>query len=245
MASWDHEIHDPPLHISVHDGSNGPFSLAYSRGHHEVARAILEIAQAQYTPEEKPVVKYRMQASEDPDEMDDSSDDDGPQIYREIVDEKFTIENIGQVSMLVKSRVKPLHILSQNMTYLSPEEGPVSGETCCLLKHIIKENDRKGLKYYYDLTVQFAGQNAKGEDNEGGEFVAFPQWAFYLAIEKGNTEMLRDMISWTGAGLPLEHLVKKSGVELQEKPLYYQGLSVYGKKRYVCIYDPHSFLLVN
>jgi hypothetical protein len=39
------------------------------------------------------------------------------------------------------------------------------------------------------------------------------------------------IIKRTGAGIPLDHLVKKSGVEIKKKPRYYQGLTVYGKKR--------------
>jgi hypothetical protein len=43
--------------------------------------------------------------------------------------------------------------------------------------------------------------------------------------------MLSIMVKSTGVGIPLNALVKKSGVELETKPKYYQGLSVGGKKR--------------
>lgn len=52
-------------------------------------------------------------------------------------------------------------------------------------------------------------------------------------MNHGKTQMLALIIKRTGAGIPLDHLVKKSGVELKQKPRYYQGLTVYGKKRYV------------
>lgn len=53
LDSWDPEHSELPWKIAVNDGQNNPFSLAYSRGHlHvDVAREILEIAQAQYCPE--------------------------------------------------------------------------------------------------------------------------------------------------------------------------------------------------
>lgn len=43
--------------------------------------------------------------------------------------------------------------------------------------------------------------------------------------------MLAEVIKRTGAGLPLEEMVKDSGIKIEEPPEYYQGLTVYGKKR--------------
>lgn len=106
-----------------------------------------------------------------------------------------------------------------------------------MLWHVIKNNDRKGLEFYYhlaaDLTSQKRGERGERDDGENDQVVIFPQWAFLLAVKDEHIELLRDMIKWTGAGLPLEHLVKETGIELQEKPRYYQGLTVYGKKRCV------------
>ncbi|ROV91315.1 hypothetical protein VSDG_07762 [Cytospora chrysosperma] len=234
LVSWDAENNEPPLQISLNDGDDSPFSLAYKRGHFDVAKAILEIARAQYAPEEKPTARYRMQTDEETEdsEVDSGTDDYEPKIYREIIDEQFTVENIGQVSLQVKSRIKPTDILGLEFPVYTLEEGKT--ELSCsrgsLLKHVILNNDQKGLQYYYDLTVSFAARN-KDEDEENGVFVAFPQWAFWLAVRKGRLEMLANMIKWGGAGLPLEKLVKKTGLELKEIPKYYQGLSVYGKKR--------------
>ncbi|ROV99873.1 hypothetical protein VMCG_06284 [Cytospora schulzeri] len=234
LVSWDPENNEPPLHVSLGDSKDTLFSLAYKRGHLNVAKAILEIAQAQYAPEEKPLARYRMQTDEETEDsdVDDGGDDDEPMVYREIIDEQFTVDNIGQVSLQVKSRVKPTDILDLGFPIYTQEEGEPS-YLCAegsLLKHVIRNNDRKGLRYYYDLAVFFAGKN-KNEDDEGRRFVIFPQWAFWLAVEQGHLEILADMIQWAGAGLPLEKLVKKTGLELKEVPKYYQGLTVYGKKR--------------
>ncbi|KAK7719672.1 hypothetical protein SLS64_001851 [Diaporthe eres] len=234
LVPWDPENNEPPLQIAVNDRSNSPFSLAYMRGHLDVAQAILEIAQAQYVPEERPVTRYRMQTSEEEDEEDEDdsmSDDDEPRIYGQIVDDQFTIENVGQVSMQVKSRVKPLKMLDWTFPTLQSDDGRhrfTGGRT--LLEHVISNDDRKGLKYYYDLTVYFSDRD-EDKDDESNHFVALPQSAFWSAAEKGRIGILADLIKWAGAGLPLEALVKKTGVELKEKPRYYQGLTVYGKKR--------------
>lgn len=228
LQPWERTIISP---FAV--ANDNAFSLAYKRGHFDVAKAILEIAQAQYAPEEKPSVRYRIQTDE---ETEDSGADEGggvdePKIYREIVDEKFTVETIGQVSLQVKSRVKPVDILGYEFPVDVPGDCDTafSVSTGSLLKHVIRNNDHKGLQYYYHLTVAFAGQDK--DDDEGERFVAFPQWAFWLAVENGRLEMLADMMKWAGAGLPLEKLVKKTGLELKEVSKYYQGLTVYGKKR--------------
>jgi ankyrin repeat protein len=234
LASWGPENNEPPLQIAVNDGSNSPFSLAYMRGHLDVAKMILEIAQAQYVPKEKPVTRYRMQSSDEEDYEDEdesASDDNEPRIYGEVVDDQFTIDNVGQVSMQVKSRTKPLAMLGWAFPALRSDDGKHSfSGGCSLLEHVISDDDRKGLKYYHDLTVYFSDRDECKED-ENDQLVAFPQSAFWSAVDKGRIEILADMIKWAGAGLPLEALVKKTGVELRENPRYYQGLTVYGKKR--------------
>lgn len=50
-------------------------------------------------------------------------------------------------------------------------------------------------------------------------------------IQANRPELLEELIPRTGAGLPLQELVKKSGVEMKEEPKSYQGLSVHGRKR--------------
>lgn len=108
LTSWDDAKEEPPLKIAVHDQShNSPFSLAVSRRHFDVAKAVLEIAHAQYVPEEKPKTRYREDDTEYPDDESVASDCSGPNIYGHIIDAQFTIENVGQVSMKVNSHTKP------------------------------------------------------------------------------------------------------------------------------------------
>ncbi|KAJ4414254.1 hypothetical protein N0V82_008036 [Gnomoniopsis sp. IMI 355080] len=229
LASWDPENNEPPLQIAVQSSNTNPFSLAYFRGHHDVAKAILEIAQAQYAAEEKPSRRYRMQDSDTSDTGDDGSE---PEIYGEIVDQQLTIENIGQASMLVKSRVKPLEMLdwdTHSVLIKDSKAEELSGSPDSLVRHAIANNDRKTLRFYYDLAVYFAAKDKQAD--ESNQFVVFTQGHFWLAVQYGRLEILADMIKWTGAGLPLEQLVQNTGVELKEIPRSYQGLTVYGKKR--------------
>lgn len=127
MTSWDDAKEEAPLKIAVYDqGSQNPFSLAYNRGHYGVAKAVLEIVQAQYSPGEKSKTRYRMEDDADcddeysedddsenePDDVSMHGDDSRPRIYGHIVDEHFTIDNVGQVSMKVNSRTKPLDMVA-------------------------------------------------------------------------------------------------------------------------------------
>lgn len=118
LASWDDAKEEAPLKIAAYDQDrNNPFSLAFSRGHFKVAKAVLEIAQAQYAPEEKPKARYRMNVADEHSEYSDddsecSDDNSRPRIYSEIVDGQFTIDNVGLVSMKVNSRTKPLEIVN-------------------------------------------------------------------------------------------------------------------------------------
>ncbi|KAL8780967.1 MAG: hypothetical protein Q9213_006218 [Squamulea squamosa] len=51
-----------------------------------------------------------------------------------------------------------------------------------------------------------------------------------IAMERGFLEEITELIKTAGAELPLDALIKKSGIEETAKPKYYQGLSIGGKK---------------
>ncbi|KZL67095.1 ankyrin repeat protein [Colletotrichum tofieldiae] len=246
LQAWGKDQEEPPLKISVNDSKdNTPFSLAYLRGHHDVASAILEIVMAQYAPEDQDATRYKLDTghSDDGDDEDDETYEsdadstDDPKIISEIVDKKFTIENIGQVSMQVKSTVKPLEFLARNVHTFTIEDGKArsckeSNQT--LFKFVLQHNDHAGLKALLDMASHFAGQKlvdgVPDEEETGGRF-PFPESDFLWAVQHGKTAALAEVIRRTGAGIPLDDLVKKSGVEMKRKPKFYQGLTVYGKKR--------------
>ncbi|KAK0647124.1 hypothetical protein B0T16DRAFT_354017 [Cercophora newfieldiana] len=243
-SSWDEDQSEPPLKIAVKDGSNNnPMSLAFLRGHVEVARAILDIAEAQYSPEEEEAKRFHMDNDhgEDDDEecdsdedSDDEDDDSEPRIVSRAVDKKFTVENIGQISMQVKSRTRPLEMLLWDCkTFKTNTAGDI---TCLkepgLLRFVMLEDNHAGLKTLLEWAAHFASRKLEGDnDEEATGLFTFPDSEFQWAVENGKTQMLAEIIKRTGAGMPLSHLVKKSGVEMKVKPKFYQGLTVYGKKR--------------
>ena len=244
LQSWGDEQSEPPLKIAVNSNeATNPFSLAFLRGHKETARAILDIAAVQYTPVEKEDVRFRLRnhgsddedGSEDYDSDEESqASDTGPQIVASKVNQKFTIDNIGQVSMQVQSHTKPIEMLEWHPRVFKMENGKVSKENMGskrLFLFMLGENDLEGLKFLLELAMEFTAKKLDDADEEPSGLYSFPLGDFEWALKHSKTHMVAEIIRCTGAGLPLDKLIKKSGVEVKEKPRYYQGLSVYGKKR--------------
>lgn len=243
LQAWGPEQDQPPLKMAVEDNmGNTPFSVAFIRGHHDTAQAILEIVKAQWSPVDKEKVRFKME-QRDEDEYDDSEDegsdgseDNEPRIVSETVDKKFTIDNIGQVSMQVKSHTRPIDVINERVPNFHMEGDKVvhDGSGRSLFIHVFNRDDTAGLKALLDMAQHYAGQKMEGDEEEeegsSGSFT-FSQYDFQWAVEEGKSRLLALVIKRTGAGIPLDHLVRKSGVEMKKKPRYYQGLTVYGKKR--------------
>ncbi|KAI0889471.1 ankyrin repeat protein [Annulohypoxylon maeteangense] len=238
LASWGVDGQESPLKMAVSDmKGNNPFSLAFLRGHYEVSKAILEIAQAQWAPKSDKTTRFTMNKDVNDEyyscEESESDDGDEVEVYKRVIDDQFTIENVGQVSTQVKSQVLASALLDWEVpTFVSCDGSFKAKERKTLLQFVISENDAKGFDFLINLNVHFAREEPVGDDNdEENRFYMFPQRYFDHALWLGRTEMLASVIRRIGAGIPIEDLVKKSGTELNVKPRYYQGLSVYGKKR--------------
>jgi hypothetical protein len=80
---------------------------------------------------------------------------------------------------------------------------------------------------------EYMARKTMTTEENAAKFFRFEEADFLYAIRLGRTRLLESIIKRTGAGIPLDDLVKKSGIEVEvsEKPKYYQGLSVHGKKR--------------
>ncbi|KAI1467469.1 ankyrin [Daldinia caldariorum] len=236
LAPWDAEKKEPPLKIAVSDAKhNNPFSLAFIRGHYDVAKAILEIAHAQWAPKEEKTKRFTMNKVEGEDSAESESDsdsDDEPGIYEKIIDDKFTIEDVGQVSMQVKSETLATQLLNWSAPSFICRGGAFVGSINpqVPLFTAVKDNDMKAFNFLLDLNIYFASREPVGED-ESSRFFTFPQNLFEYALGLGRTEMLATVVKRVGAGIPIDELVKTTGEEPKAKPRYYQGLSVYGKKR--------------
>ncbi|KAI0394719.1 ankyrin repeat protein [Xylariaceae sp. FL0594] len=245
LAPWGPEGNQPPLAIAVSDmNQNSPFSLAFLKGHFNTAKAILEIAQAQWSPAEEEKARFRLTNGGDDDDENDcscgdsdvSDDNSEPGISKEIINDQFTIDNIGQISMKVKSHVLASEFLCWSCTgFVVGENNEIKKtdpQASSLFGFAIEHDDSKRLDFLLDMHARFANVGtAQGEDNKTGKLDIFPSGSFFYAVKMGRTHMLAKAIREFGAGIPIEQLVKKSGVEMKVKPKYYQGLTVYGKKR--------------
>ncbi|TGJ87446.1 hypothetical protein E0Z10_g1316 [Xylaria hypoxylon] len=236
LAPWGPDEKEPPLKIAVSDlAGNNPFSLAFLKGHFDTAKAILEISQAQWSPAEEKKARFQMSKPEDEEESYDESDESGsdnePEIYKEIINDQFTIDNIGQVSMQVKSNVLPSDIIDWlTPTFVLHGDKAEKIRFQSLLEFAMAQNDSHRFTFLLDMYTRFASKSEEDEDGSS-KFYTFSEFEFERAIRMGRTNMLAEVIQRTGAGIPLEELVRKSGTEMKVKPRYYQGLSVYGKKR--------------
>lgn len=239
LAPWENEVGKPlvmPLKIAVKDG-NGftPFSIAVLRGHYDLARKIIGIATAQLGEgdDSKPRQRWTLNAGESDDEgYSDGGDDDSAilPIYHELVSDKYTIDNLGQISDVVKSDVAPLTMMEWPCyTHWFSGLEKENDNYYTILGHAVVMNDMGLFKFIVQIGAEQQALLAEEDDDQ--KSYTIPRDIFQKAIKLGRTDLLAEMIRLTGVGIPLNELVKTSGVELKTKPRYYQGLTVGGRKR--------------
>lgn len=66
--------------------------------------------------------------------------------------------------------------------------------------------------------------------SKNSSWSGFDELDLDFARRHGFVEEMSEMIKIAGAELPLDELVKQSGVQEEEKPKYYQGLTIGGQK---------------
>jgi 3D (Asp-Asp-Asp) domain-containing protein len=131
-------------------------------------------------------------------------------VYREIVDAKFTIENIGEVSKEVKSKVSPSAFMSwscsawaykrlfsaeKKFTYGLDDHTIEGTGYTDLLSWAIIANDMELFRFLTDLDVEWT--HRLGDKSESSTGVpSFYLSDFNSAIKYGRLEMLADMIRY-------------------------------------------------
>lgn len=220
LAKWGPNNEQLPLRIAMKDMHwLSPFAIAVLRGHLQVGKSILEIVEAQYKPKEEEISeRYRL--------------DEDTNIYSEVIDEKFTIENIGEVATKVECRIKPLEVLNWNYPvtrFMSKrkDEKSKQGNPEDLIDYAIFNDDVALLVFLLELGQKHTERDASSETS----IYRIGRNSFARALRLGRLRCLMEIIQRTGGSLPIDDLVRKSGVEVHDKPEYYQGLSIHGKKR--------------
>ncbi|KAG6005267.1 hypothetical protein E4U21_000304 [Claviceps maximensis] len=244
LQAWGADNKQAPLKIVISDNfNNSPFSVAFLRGRLDVARAILDIVKAQWSAPDKDDVRYRMKRESQDEDSESCSDEEDsgdyarePQIEPHFVDKNFTIDDVGQCSMQVKSHVTPIEHMCASVSSFTTKNGKASSNESrqnTLFRHVLEKHDAVGLKALLDMAEHFSEQQTQATNDDAMEpgMFTFPEEDFRWAVEHGEIKLLSLIIKRTGGGVPLDHLVRRSGVEVKEKPRFYQGLTVYGKKR--------------
>lgn len=251
LLVWGPSGENPPLPIAICDSNYvSPFALAVYRGHSSLAKIILDIAQAQYQPRDATETRIRYAIDSDSDEEGDG--DNQLNIRSELVDENFTITDIGALAGTIKSKTSALEMLS----WLAPiwrfsdkPEAEAKLELCLASEGQIAQSSRwvshldprsnfdqawnnRVLRLYSLLHYAIAKESKDlvkfllqcGSDNAVPETlldqkqftIKAEDWGF--AIERGNPQILAELIKGTGVGMPLKYLAKKTGVAEEEKP---------------------------
>lgn len=236
-----------------------PFSIAAIQGHLGVAKAIIEIVQVQYKPKEKRGETRYIMGDEESDGPGAIEGDNELNIYSELIDDQFTIENIGEVATQVECPTTPLQVLSNNCAcQLFTEQGELSLDEKLELESKIDYISNGGHRYYWSDTLtrplnvprgllEYAiwkddtsllnfllelGQDLTNREAGGNSTIySVHERAFQLGIILERLNCLRILISRTGAGLPIAQILARSGIK-EERPKYYMGLTIRGKKRH-------------
>jgi hypothetical protein len=121
LGTWGES--NPPLQIAVQDQRGfTAFSLAVYRGHLDLARTIVDISAAQYHPKDDSGQRERFHLregyySDDGSEDSEEEAEDEVHVFRELVDENFTIDDIGAVGNTVKSKLTPRSMVQWNAQF--------------------------------------------------------------------------------------------------------------------------------
>lgn len=242
---WGPSQDQPPLEIAVCDALGfSCLSLAVLRGHLHLAKAVIQILRVQYKVK-KPEASARFEIDSDA----DSSDDEDLNIVSHDVDDRFTHENIGEVTTQVESNVLPIRALqrwcrvflflencsTKHEPKFCPSDPsrmryPQSIRVNTLVKYAIFKNDLSLLDFLLAASRECERMFPSDKDWSDASREALEE-EYQLAITLGHTDCLAKLIKFSAVGLPLAKMSEKSGVKAQTEPQYYQGLSIRGKKR--------------
>ena len=182
-------------------------------------------------------------------------------VLKQIVDDQFTVDDVTALADNVKSKISPLTMLGWDVELWRAQKGSThdkeyplhvtdyhigrhqktswtyfnealndSRRFCkeSLIRRAVTKNDLPLLKFILRTGMDLMALKA---DQDDSKIYQINSQEFEQALQQGHTDLVAEIIKVTGAAVPLQKMVQSSGVVLDEVPRYYQGLSVYGKKR--------------
>lgn len=81
----------------------------------------------------------------------------------------------------------------------------------------MKKGDKQLLRFLIDLEIDLAGRESD-EETDTAKMRVISQADFKYVMKLDRTDILQDLILRTGHGIPVQRLIKKSGIEVNEKP---------------------------
>lgn len=263
LAKWGPDKENNPLMVTVSDGKGfTPFAIAVFRRHHELAKTILGIADAQFKyPDEDSTKRRYTIADEDSDDESCDSDGDELDISSQLVDDTYTFD-IAALRSSVGSKVSASGLLNRDADIWCLLDRPVE-DAHKILGHSIDSKVEQELREGMNSSELYSSIVSKTNRSRPlGRYAIVSRdldllrfWLrccqeasnmksssytpsthplhsrdFDFTLRHGFIEEMGEFIRLSGTQLPLDALVKHSGVQDDEKPKYYQGLSIGGKK---------------
>ncbi|RMZ83060.1 hypothetical protein DV738_g1336, partial [Chaetothyriales sp. CBS 135597] len=233
------------------------FSVAVIRGHYRLAETLLDIATVQFQPsKEEDKFRYRLR---NPALVDAKFTVEDITTLADKVKSKVSPEDVLEGRGAVwrgfggkpEAAMRALDLSRENHSYyvyLSSDDPEQTGKTSLpwfnaalgqertrciqgLVKCAIAKNDMKMLRF---LLASGRKLLACKDDRhgDGTKIYSIKEEDFQFALRYGRIEIVSELIKATGHGMPLNKMVATSGVKVvEEKPRYYQGLTVHGHKR--------------
>jgi hypothetical protein len=278
LIPWEDQEGDkhPPLKIAVRDQHHlSPFSITVLSGQLELASTIAEICAAQIGTID-PERQLRYGISGDLSDSGEDEDDDF-RLESELVDEDYTVETVGEVSLHAKGLTSPLTMLlwdapvddflggplrsspsiSSGFSYFGPRRSPHTlmrkrtnsgslkaarshisddkrkdmGPPTNLIQFALYTDDFDLLNFLLSLGEQYTRATIEEGDEDAQRFFSAGEDDFRYALKLDRPHLVAEFIRRSCAGVPLDQLLRQCDIEYKEKPKYYQGLSVYGRKR--------------
>lgn len=229
----------PPLRIHVFDNNHAsPLSIAMLNGRVDVAKLIMRIAEAQYAPPEPQSARqYRIEddSASDNDDNDNGNDSEDAEIRitSEVIDDQPTIEDIGMVSLFVKTGVKPETMIYWSNLGVHPyhASAPPMYDPGNLIEDALRRDENpRILPFLLDLSEE---TTTKIEGSLAADrFVAKGHIKMKRALMFAKPYMLAELIKRTAVGVSIDKLaLDHKAKDTMEKSKYYQGLNVHGRKR--------------
>jgi len=120
-------------------------------------------------------------------------------ILRELVSDAYTIDNIGEVSNVVKSDVLPLTMINWSCKPSRVVGDPVKendnelhDSQSSMLDYAVKSDNMKLLKFIMEVGAEQTALRAENDDDQ--TCYTMNLYVYYQAIKLGRTAMLGEMI---------------------------------------------------